>query len=712
MSERGVKIVREVLRIVGLLVLFLGVFAVGAGLSGMRFLKKDLPSAYDLESFRAPLVTRFYDLHDSLLAEFYIERRMPVPLDKVPRHLVEAVITLEDRKFYEHWGVNLLSVFRAVLSNLRARRVVRGGSTITQQLARALFLTQERSLVRKMKEALLAVEIERIYSKDKILEMYLNQIYFGHGAYGIESAANTYFSKDVSDLSLAEAGLLAGIIRSPAAYSPFSHPEEALRRRSIVLEAMVGAGVIARRDASQAKNSPLGVQRSSEGTTKAAPYFVEEVRKFIEYRFGSRMLYRDGVSVYTTLDIGLQRKAEETLETWLSSFEKTNRFKSTFENNEPLPESLGFEGTSYLQAALVAIDPRTGYVEAMVGGRSFEDSKFNRATQAHRQPGSAFKPFLWTAAIDNQYTAADIVLDAPIIVPVKDSIYRPSNYDHKFLGPITLRKGLASSRNLVAIRLIQKIGAYTVTEYARRMGIRSRLARVLSLALGSSSTTLLEIVSAYGVFANQGVRVEPTMIRKIIGRQGKIIYEDVPYSMRVLSPQTAYVATSMLESVLNEGTGYAARSRYHFVRRAAGKTGTTDNYTDAWFIGFTPDLVCGVWAGFDQMKRIAQGATGARVALPAWAEFMKRAQKGKPPLEFQEPEGITHARICTKTGLLATNACNDTRDEIFIEGTRPTEFCGLHKLGIDRLLEDEYQFERLDRKSLESEEYNLSPGTR
>lgn len=712
MSERGVKIVREVLRIVGLLVLFLGVFAAGAGLSGMRFLKKDLPSAYDLESFRAPLVTRFYDRHDSLLAEFYIERRMPVPLDKVPRHLVEAVITLEDRKFYEHWGVNLLSVFRAVLSNLRARRVVRGGSTITQQLARALFLTQERSLVRKMKEALLAVEIERIYSKDKILEMYLNQIYFGHGAYGIESAANTYFSKDVSDLSLAEAGLLAGIIRSPAAYSPFSHPEEALRRRSIVLEAMVGAGVIARRDASQAKNSPLGVQRSSEGTTKAAPYFVEEVRKFIEYKFGSRMLYRDGVSVYTTLDIGLQRKAEETLETWLSSFEKTNRFKSTFENNEPLPESLGFEGTSYLQAALVAIDPRTGYVEAMIGGRSFEDSKFNRATQAHRQPGSAFKPFLWTAAIDNQYTAADIVLDAPIIVPVKDSIYRPSNYDHKFLGPITLRKGLASSRNLVAIRLIQKIGAYTVTEYARRMGIRSRLARVLSLALGSSSTTLLEIVSAYGVFANQGVRVEPTMIRKIIGRQGKIIYEDVPYSMRVLSPQTAYIATSMLESVLNEGTGYAARSRYHFVRRAAGKTGTTDNYTDAWFIGFTPDLVCGVWAGFDQMKRIAQGATGARVALPAWAEFMKRAQKGKPPLEFQEPEGITHARICTKTGLLATNACNDTRDEIFIEGTRPTEFCGLHKLGIDRLLEDEYQFERLDRKSLESEEYNLSPGTR
>ena len=712
MSERGAKIVREVLRIVGLLVLFLAVFAAGAGVSGIRFLKKDLPSAHDLEAYQAPLVTRFYDLQDSLLAEFYIEKRMPVPLDRVPKHLIDAVITMEDRKFYEHWGVNLLSVFRAVLSNLRARRVVRGGSTITQQLARALFLTQERSIVRKMREALLAMEVEKTYSKDKILEMYLNQIYFGHGAYGIKSAAKTYFDTDIGDMTLAEAALLAGIIRSPAAYSPFSHPEEALRRRSIVLEAMVGAGAVGRREAGQAKNSPLGVKRSIEGTTKVAAYFVEEVRKFIERKFGSRMLYRDGVSVYTTLDIGLQRKAEEVLETWLGSFEKANKFKSTLEKNEPLPESLGFEGTSYLQAALVAIDPRTGYVQAMVGGRSFEDSKFNRATQAHRQPGSAFKPFLWTAAIDNQYTAADIVLDAPIIVPVKDSIYRPSNYDHKFLGPITLRKGLARSRNLVAIRLIQKIGAYTVAEYARSMGIRSRLAKVLSLALGSSSTTLLEIVSAYGVFANQGVRIEPTMVRRITGRQGEIIYEDVPYSVRVLSPQTAYIATSMLESVLNEGTGYAARSRYHFVRRAAGKTGTTDNYTDAWFIGFTPDLVCGVWVGFDQMKRIAEGATGARVALPAWAEFMKAAQKGRPPLEFPKPEGITHARICTKSGLLATDACNDTRDEVFVEGTRPTQFCTVHKLGIDRLLEDEYQFEKLDRKSLKSEEYNLSPGTR
>lgn len=712
MSERRAQIVREVLRVVGLLVLFMALFAGGAGVSGIRFLKKDLPSAHDLESYKAPLVTRFYDLHDSVLAEFYIEKRMPVPLDRVPRHLVDAVIRMEDRKFYEHWGVNLLSVFRAVLSNMRARRVVRGGSTITQQLARALFLTQERSLVRKMKEALLAMEIERTYSKDKILEMYLNQIYFGHGAYGIESAAKTYFSKDVSDLDLAEASLLAGIIRSPAAYSPFTHPEEALRRRSIVLDAMVGAGTVGRREAAQAKNSPLGVKRSAEGTTKAAPYFVEEVRKFIEHKFGSGLLYRDGVSVYTTLDIELQKKAEEAAETWLTSFEKRQKFESTFEENEPLPESLGFEGTSYLQAAVVAIDPRTGYVEAMVGGRSFEDSKFNRATQAHRQPGSAFKPFLWTAAIDNQYTAADIVLDVPIIVTVRDSIYRPSNYDHRFLGPITLRRGLASSRNLVAIRLIQEIGAYTVSEYARSMGIRSRLARVLSLALGSSSTTLLEMVSAYGVFANQGVRVEPTMIRRIVGRHGETIYEDVPYSMRVLSPQTAYIVTSMLESVLNEGTGYAARSRYHFVRRAAGKTGTTDNYSDAWFIGFTPDLVCGVWVGFDQMKRIVEGGTGARVALPVWAEFMKVAQKGKPALEFQKPEGIVHARICTKTGLLATSACDATRDEVFIEGTRPTEFCRVHKIGIDRLLEDEYQFEKLDRRSLESDEYKLLPGTR
>ncbi|MFQ5905889.1 MAG: penicillin-binding protein 1A [bacterium] len=711
MSKRRIYMAGKVLRITGLLVLLLLMLAAGAGVSGLRFLRKDLPSAQELETYRPPLVTRFFDLHDSLLAEFYIERRNPVPLRKVPKYMVDAVITMEDRKFYQHWGVNLLSVFRAALLNLRAGKVVRGGSTITQQLARALFLTQERSFVRKMKEALLAMEIERTYSKDRILEMYLNQIYFGHGAYGIESAAKTYFHKNVNELTLGEAALLAGVIRSPAAYSPLSNPERALRRRSVVLQAMVDAGKTTRREAAQANNSPLGISASRPVATKGGPYFVEEVRKFIERRFGSRMLYRDGVNVYTTLDLDLQNKAEEALEVWLSAYETAHKFESTLEKNEPLPESLGFEGTSYIQAALVAVDPQTGYVKAMVGGRSFEDSKFNRATQARRQPGSAFKPFLWAAAVDNGFTASDIVQDSPIIVQVQDTIYKPSNYDHKFLGPITLRKALARSRNLVAIRLIQDIGESTVSEYAKRMGIRSRLARVLSLALGSSTTSLLEMVSAYGVFANQGVRVEPTMIRSIVGRDGEALYEDLPYSVRVLSPQTTYIVTSMLQSVLNEGTGYGARLR-GFTRPAAGKTGTTDNYSDAWFVGFTPELVCGVWVGFDQMKKIARNATGANVALPAWTEFMKAAVEGKPAVDFVVPEDIVHASVCTKTGLLATSACPTPRDEVFIKGTEPREFCSAHKIGVDKILEDEYQFERLDRKSLESEEFNLSPGTR
>jgi len=707
----GIGRLRKVLKITGLLILLLVLFAVGAGVSGMRFLREDLPSADELETYKPPLVTRFFDLHDSLLAEFYIERRNPVPLRMVPKYMVEGVITMEDRKFYQHWGVNLLSVFKAALLNLRAGRVVRGGSTITQQLARALFLTQERSFVRKLKEALLAMEIESTYSKDKILEMYLNQIYFGHGAYGIESAARTYFDKNVNQLTLGEAALLAGIIRSPTAYSPFSNPERALRRRSVVLEAMVDAGKTTRRDAAQANNSPLGIKRAQAVATKGGPYFVEEVRKFVEHRFGSRMLYRDGVNVYTTLDLALQNKAEKTLAEWLRTYETTYKFESTLEENEPLPESLGFEGTSYLQAALVALDPRTGYVQAMVGGRSFQDSKFNRGTQARRQPGSAFKPFLWAAAVDNGFTASDIVHDSPIIVQVQDTIYKPSNYDHKFLGPITLRRALARSRNLVAVRLIQEIGESTVSEYAKRMGIRSRLARVLSLALGSSTISLLEMVSAYGVFANQGVRVEPTMIRRIVGREGEVMYEDLPYSMRVLSPQTAYIVTSMMQSVLNEGTGYGARLR-GFTRPAAGKTGTTDNYSDAWFVGFTPDLVCGVWVGFDQMKKIARNATGANVALPAWTEFMKAAVEGKPVVDFVAPEDIVHASVCTRTGVLATTACPSTRDEVFVKGTDPTQFCSTHRVGVDKILEDEFQFEKLDRKSLESEEFNLSPGTR
>jgi len=312
--------------------------------------------------------------------------------------------------------------------------------------------------------------------------------------------------------------------------------------------------------------------------------------------------------------------------------------------------------------------------------------------------------------VDNGFTAADIVHDSPIVVPVQDTIYKPSNYDLKFLGPITLRTGLAKSRNLVAVRLIQDIGEYTVSDYARRMGIKSRLARVLSLALGSSATTLLEMVSAYGVFANQGVRVEPNMIRRIVARGGELIYEDVPYSVRVISPQTAYIMTSMMESVLNEGTGFPARLR-GFAKPAAGKTGTTDNYSDAWFVGFTPDLVCGVWVGFDQMKKIARDATGAGVALPIWAEFMKAALDMRPTLDFPRPEGITVGRICSITGLLATQACPSTRDEVFVEGTQPGGFCTTHRMGNERILE-EFRFERLDRRSLQSGELELPPGTR
>lgn len=657
-----------------------------------------MPPSSALEQYHPPLITRVFAGTGELLAEFYIEKRASTSLDEIPKYLIDATLTMEDRSFYRHWGVNIFSITKAFFQNIRAGRVVRGASTITQQLAKNLFLTPERSLVRKLKEALLAIEIERRYSKDEILGMYLNQIYYGCGAYGVEAAAKTYFSKSVSELALQECALLVGLARYPL--SPVEHPESALRRRAVVLHAMTRTGAISREEAEQAGRAPLELNPAKPSRNEA-PYFVEWIRRKIEAEFGSDMLYREGVTIHTTLDLDLQRAANEAVEQVLVGFEKQYDFK-TKRDTIPFPaDSARPIRTEYIQGALVALDPHTGELKAMVGGRDFSDSEFNRATQARRQPGSSFKPFVFTAAIDNGFTPADIVIDAPIVVQIGDSLYSPSNYDDTFLGPVTLRRGLALSRNLVAIRLLRAIGGRTAVEYARKMGIESRLENVLSLALGSCAVRLLELTSALGVLANSGVRVEPFAIQKILDRDGKVIYENRTFEQQVLSPQTAYVVTNMMESVLNEGTAIDART-LGFHHPAAGKTGTTDDYTDAWFIGFTPELICGVWVGFDQMKRIARKATGARFALPIWIKFMKQAVEDYPPTEFEPPPGIAKEKICQKTGVLATPFCPAVRTEVFIEGTQPGDTCRVHRQ--ESLPLDEYNFEQMDRRSLRSKD--------
>ena len=444
--DRGSKGRPKPLRTVGLWLFSLFFVISGMTSSTIRSLRKDLPPSSALQEYRPPLATKVYARTGELLAEFYIQRRSSITLDEIPKHLIDATLTMEDRAFYRHWGVNLFSVARAFFQNVAAGRVVRGASTITQQLGKNLFLTPERSLVRKLKEALLALEIEKRYSKDEILAMYLNQIYYGCGAYGVEAAATAYFGKSVSELTLPESALLVGVAKSPLAYSPIEHPDESLRRRTIVLNAMMERGVISKEEGDSAKIAPLELNPARSAQNEA-PYFVECVRRTVEAELGSDLLYRGGVVIHTTLDLDLQRAANRAVEEVLSRLEHEYNFKTKRDTIPGPPDSARVPQTEYIQGALLALDPHTGEIKAMVGGRDFSDSEFNRAIQAKRQPGSSFKPFVFTAAIDNGFTPADIVIDAPIVVQIGDSLYSPANYDDTFLGPVTLRKGLALSRN-------------------------------------------------------------------------------------------------------------------------------------------------------------------------------------------------------------------------------------------------------------------------
>jgi penicillin-binding protein 1A len=647
------------------LVVVLGILTLTAAVSAfwvITVLPRSLPSVTQLERVDPAEGTKVYDENDELITEFHVERRIFVPLAQIPKALRDAVIATEDARFYSHFGVDPMGIARAIYQNFRRGRIVEGGSTITQQLAKVLFLTPDKSLERKLKEAVLALELERRYSKDRILELYLNQIYFGHGAFGVEAAARTYFGKSVGELTIPEAALLAGLPKAPATYSPFEHPEAAKRRRATVLTRMVEVGALKPDQARRLAAVDLGLVPPERRRT-TGQYFLEYVQQQLEAQYGADLVFKGGLHVYTTLSPTMQLKAERAVREGLRALESRRAVAAR--------DKGGAGPVERPEGALLAIEPQTGHIKAMVGGYDFFRSEFNRAVQARRQPGSAFKPFVYIAALEAGMTPASVVEDAPVEYPVgrNGKPWKPENYDRKHRGPVTLQQALEESINVAAVKVQERVGIRRTVEVARRLGVESPLAENLSLALGTSDLTLLELTSAYAALANQGVWVRPTVIRYVLDSQLKLLEENVPQTKPVMSPELAYVATHMLKGTIERGTGAAARA---LGRPAAAKTGTTQDYSNAWFIGFTPQLVTGVWVGYDKPRSLGKDETGSRVAVPIWTSFMQQALAGVPIEDFKQPERV----VLIPVDLDPSGRCVRPVVMAFVAGTEPAAACG------------------------------------
>jgi penicillin-binding protein 1A len=675
------------------------------GMVILHELLADLPDIDTLQHYTPPLVTRIYDRNNEIVSELFTERRTVLPLSEIPVNLQNAFMATEDQSFFQHWGINLKGITRAMIANLRHGRVVEGGSTITQQLSKVLFFSQKKTLARKIRELLLALELEHNYSKEEIFQMYMNQIYFGHGAYGVEAAARTFFGKHAKELNLAECALLGGLPRSPKTYSPFLNPVNAQHRRAWVLSRMRRSGYITAREETEANQTPIHTDKSPLVPPVGA-YFVEYLRQILDPKYGDNALYQGGFSIYTTLDLKMQKAAEEVMEKYLAEFDKEKQKELAAALKAAKKSKTAVlaisSTTAKVQGSLVALDPRTGEIRALVGGREFKESQFNRVTQAQRQPGSAFKPFVWTAAMDDGMTEATIVDDdrvgfyndgtdwklldsatdayaiALATAPFPpDQAWVPQNWDFKYFGPVTLRTGIALSRNLVSIRLTNHFGPKTVMEYAQRCGIQSPLQPVLSIALGTEQVNLLELTGAYCTFANGGIRPDPYGIRRIEDKNGKVLEENSPHSTVALNAQTAYLMVDLLRAVVTSGTG---RRALDLDRPAAGKTGTNQDLKDLWFVGFTPDLACGAWMGYDDFTSMGKHFTAASKVLPWWTEFMKKAHAGLPVKNFQVPPDIVFAKIDADTGMLALPTCPRVTLAAFKKGTDPKELCPVDHL--------------------------------
>ncbi|MEE2876908.1 MAG: PBP1A family penicillin-binding protein [Candidatus Neomarinimicrobiota bacterium] len=687
------------------------------GLSTVWYLSRDLPSLEQLENYDPDLVTRIFSSDGVLLKELYTQRRVFVDLEEIPEELISAAVASEDKRFYSHWGISLRDILRAVVINaIPPPKFRQGFSSITQQLARNLYDTIgfRKTITRKLKEMITAIQIEKTYTKEEILEMYVNSIHFGHGTFGAQAAAKRYFKKDASELTLDECAMLVGILPRPATYSPVNHPERAMRRRNIVLRLMRQQNMITQSRYTEARALEVKVTPERDDLGKA-PYFTEYIRRILEKEDEALDLdiYRDGLIIYTTLDSRLQAAAEDAVMQTVEENQK--KLNSRLFNDREEFEELAYlgiypedsvkvmlEGDASLyeelrdqllvQTAFVAIEPKTGHIKALIGGRPDYHDQYNRATQARRQPGSIFKPFVYTTAIDNGYPVTHQLLNQPVVLNVQSASgewekWMPSNYDGSTGGLTTLREGLRRSLNLISVRMVQElVPPEVVANTARRMHLTTPIRAVDAIALGTSEVLPLEITSSYATFANNGVWSKPMAIERIIDRFGVTIKEYAPHRQEVLSEETAFMMTDLLRTVLDRGTGGRARWMYKFTHPAGGKTGTTQNWTDAWFVGFSPHLAAGVWFGVDD-PRVSLGAKqdGSRAALPAWSRFMKAAHDSMAWRhdDFPQPDGVSKEKICSASKDSPTRYC-PTEEEFFITKYAPTGTCRMHNEGFPR----------------------------
>ncbi|MGW8312646.1 MAG: penicillin-binding protein 1A, partial [Desulfuromonadales bacterium] len=777
------KLTRILLRLGIVALLFAVIIPVGA----YFYISKSLPHVDTLADYKPPIITRVFSDEGAVIAELFEERRIVVPVSRMPQQLIQAFVAAEDSNFFNHKGIDIVSIVRAAVKNIEAGGIVQGGSTITQQVAKSLLLTPERKFKRKFKEAILAYRMEKRLSKEEILYLYLNQIFLGHGAYGVQAAAENYFDKDVENLTLAESSMLAGLPKAPSRYSPYTHFDRAKERQEYVLGRMVNEGFISQEEADQAKAQELVIRPRINQHINDAAYFTEQVRRYLEETYGDELLYRGGLEVHTSMNLKMQLEAQAAVQANLRDYDKRHGYRGplsvlsaeesaefldqqveSFARNLPqvgdlveavisgadsknlhlqiadqegripldsakwagppqlvkrgsepsgnatarathlpigakvqarivkMPEKgpwqLALEQEPEVQGALLAMDPHTGQIKVMVGGYDFRTSQFNRVLQARRLPGSAMKPVIYAAALDKGYTPATVILDTPLIFKerletgeIKE--WKPKNYSQRFYGPVPLRTALAKSYNVITIKILEDIGVRYAANYARKLGIESHLDEDLTLALGSSALTPMELARSYAVLANGGVRVVPTYINKVLDRDGKVLESNDPADFpagaqagqkligqsrsRVISAETAYLTTNLMESVVQNGTGWRAKS---LKRPVAGKTGTTNDLKDAWFIGFTPQLLAVTWVGFDHERPLGKQETGSHAAAPAWVAFMEKATEDMPVEQFPVPDSIEFRPIDPLTGLLAPEDSPDIMIEAFAPNTAPVRY--------------------------------------
>ncbi|NVN90042.1 MAG: PBP1A family penicillin-binding protein [Desulfuromonadales bacterium] len=740
------------------------------GVAGYLFyLLARLPKVDRLADYKPPIVSQVFGDDGSLVGEFYLERRIVVPVNKIPRKLIQAFVAAEDSSFYSHGGIDYFGIVRAAVKNVLSMRKKEGASTITQQVTKSMLLTSEKKFSRKIKEAILAKRLEEKLTKDEILYLYLNQIYLGGGAYGVQAAAETYFGKDVDQLNLAEIAMLAGLPKAPNAYSPVKHLEKARERQAYVLDRMVKEAYITQAEADHARSTPLSIHPLKKVNNEQSAYYLECLRIQLEQKYGEDQLYKGGLKIYTTMNAGMQRAAYESIRSGLKAVDKRQGFRGpqkflsegeveafcnkveegidsavlktgeTYQgvvvgvnpargeaivrvgdrkgilsrknmswagkvallNTYGKPEKgnrsltlgavievmvvapeinkegaqLALDQVPEVQAALVAIDPRTGGVKAMVGGYDFKKSQFNRAMQSKRNAGSAFKPIIYAAALDKGLTPATVIEDSEVEYPDgAGGSWKPKNYDGVFRGPVTMREALTNSINIVSVKIMEQIGASYAAEYAKKLGFTAQIPANLALALGAVSVSPMELTMAYTVFANKGVSLPTSFITKVTDNDGVILQQSVePVPIPVMSPETSYVITNLMQSVVSSGTGHRASI---VGRPVAGKTGTTNDSKDAWFVGYVPQLVAGVWVGFDQERSLGAGGSGGQAAAPIWAEFMQKSVAELPVEDFVAPENVSFVLINPRTGKLAREGAPGAIMECFIKGTEPAGYDG------------------------------------